>query len=124
MPFRILIITLLLCGCCSITIGNNVHKPVAEIASIAYEPPQNIKAWNCTFCIGKDTVKTPTVFGGSDLQGYIVYQDHSLIIGFRGTQNPFDIVKYAKNNKPASYPNCRGCMIHSGFYAAWNLIRH
>ena len=63
------------------------------------------------------------MFGASDLQGFIVYEESTFIIAFRGTHNPFDIVKYAENNKPVSYSNCRDCMIHSGFYTAWNQIR-
>ena len=63
------------------------------------------------------------MFGASGLQGFIVYESRSFIIGFRGTSNPFDIMKYANANKSVSYPNCKGCMVHSGFYSAWNLIR-
>ena len=41
----------------------------------------------------------PIVFGNQALQGYVaVLEGQSLLIGFRGAQDPYDIMSYIEKN--------------------------
>jgi predicted lipase len=67
----------------------------------------------------------PIVFGNQALQGYVaVLEGTSLLIGFRGPQNPYDIMSYVEKNQPVSYPYCKDCFVHSGFFNAWSIIKN
>jgi hypothetical protein len=49
------------------------YNSVAILAAIAYEPPENIKAWNCTLCNITDRARMQTVITRQGLQAYMFF---------------------------------------------------
>lgn len=107
----------------------------ASFASATYcGDVSKLENWSCGACNDTDTKLVPgkvrVVDGGKDNATRIIVgklQDqHGCLMAFRGSDN---VENWVRNFQfweihPAPFEDCKGCKVHSGFYAIWKNVKH
>jgi hypothetical protein len=93
----------------------------------AYCPVRKIEKWNCKWCQHNETVKdfeTVKVYESDGERVFIGFNKEyeQIVISFRGSS---DIPNWIENlqAEQVSYPYCKGCDVHKGFYQTWLAMK-
>jgi len=123
MTTKALLLILTLLSLASANYDARIAHELAGMSWIAYDPVASINDWTCDYCSDYQLTMILAVTG--EIQWFIGYSPtlSGIVLSFRGSDNIDNWITDLSISK-TDYPLCEGCKVHSGFFSAWEDIKH
>jgi hypothetical protein len=99
------------------------------MSAASYCSKNQIEKWNCAACLAADPNVTAKVYNNvvTGAQAFVGHSNNektdNIVIAFRGSSNIQNWILDLNFPTITAYPQCKGCLVHKGFYQSWMSVR-